>query len=91
MGPPLRGVEGIPNQRKIGAKTDLANGAGRSRAVRPERRGVVTPPYGCNDGGAKRRANVGIGPYALRGDERAARRGRRALQVIAESRRDCPG
>ena len=63
MGPPLRGVEGIPNQRKIGAKTDLANGAGRSRAVRPERRGVVTPPYGCNDGGAKRRANVGIGPY----------------------------
>ena len=32
-----------------------------------------------------------IGPYALRGDERAARRGRRALRVVAESRRDCPG
>ena len=27
----------------------------------------------------------------LRGDERAARRGRRALRVVAESRRDCPG
>ena len=34
---------------------------------------------------------MGIGPYALRGDERAARRGRRALRVVAESRRDCPG
>ena len=30
IGPPLHGVEGIPNQRKIGAKTDLANGAGQS-------------------------------------------------------------
>ena len=30
IGPPLRGGEGVPNQRKIGAKTDLANGAGRS-------------------------------------------------------------
>ena len=34
---------------------------------------------------------MGIGPYAPRGDERAARRGRRALRVVAESRRDCPG
>ena len=31
---------------------------------------------------------IGIGPYALRG---TARRGRRALRVVAESRRDCPG
>ena len=30
IGRPLHGVEGIPNQRKIGAKTDLANGAGQS-------------------------------------------------------------
>ena len=52
------------------------------------RRGVVTPPYGCNTGSAKQRADVGIGPYALRG---TARRGRRALRVVAESRRDCPG
>ena len=26
IGPPLRGGGGVPNQRKIGAKTDLANG-----------------------------------------------------------------
>ena len=61
---------------------------GRSSLMR---RGVVTPPYGCNAGGARQRADVGIGPYAPRGDERAARRGRRALRVVAESRRDCPG
>ena len=53
---------------------------------------MVTPPYGSNAGGAQQRADVvGIGPYAPRGDERAARRGRRALRVVAESRRDCPG
>ena len=28
-----------------------------------ERRGAVTPPYGCNTGGAQRRADVVIGPY----------------------------
>ena len=33
------------------------------------RRGVVTPPYGCATGDAKQRADVGIGPYASRGDE----------------------
>ena len=49
---------------------------------------MVTPPYGCNTGSAQQRADVGIGPYALRG---TARRGRRALRVVAESRRDCPG
>ena len=31
---------------------------------------------------------IGIGPYALRG---TARRGRRALRMVAESHRDCPG
>ena len=35
--------------------------------MRPGRRGVVTPPYGCNAGGAKQRADVGIGPYGKRG------------------------
>ena len=30
IGPPLRGGGGVPNQRKIGAKPDLANGAGQS-------------------------------------------------------------
>ena len=74
----------------------LCHGAGRSPpptggAGVDRRRGVVTPPYGSSAGGAQRRADVGIGPYALRGDERAARRGRRALRVVAESRRDCPG
>ena len=48
----------------------------------------VVGPYGCGVGSAQQRADVGIGPYALRG---TARRGRRALRVVAESRRDCPG
>ena len=30
----------------------------RSRLMRPGRRGEVTPPYGCNAGGAQRRADV---------------------------------
>ena len=30
IGPPLRGGGGVPNQRKIGAKTDLANGGSGS-------------------------------------------------------------
>ena len=66
IGPPLRGGGGVPNQRKIGAKTgpfqrggtEPAPYRGRSRAVRPRRRGEVTPPYGCNAGGAKQRADV---------------------------------
>ena len=33
---------------------------------------------------------MGIGPYALRGT-RDGTPGRRALRVVAESRRDCPG
>ena len=64
---------------------------GRTHSSAPTR-GEVTPPYGSNAGGAQQRADVvGIGPYVPRGDERAARRGRRALRVVAESRRDCPG
>ena len=31
--------------------------------MRPGRRGVVTPPYGCKTGSAKQQADVGIGPY----------------------------
>ena len=31
------------------------------------RRGEVTPPYGCNAGGAQQRADVGIGPYGEKG------------------------
>ena len=42
IGPPLRGGGGVPNQRKIGAKTDLANGAGRS----------PPPTGGAEQGGA---------------------------------------
>ena len=64
IGPPLHGVEGIPNQREIGAKTDLANGAGQSPPPTGAteqgglRRGVVTPPYGSATGGAQRRADL---------------------------------
>ena len=73
IGPPLHGVEGIPNQRKIGAKTDLANGAGQSPPPTGAteqgglRRGVVTPPYGSATGDAQQRADVGIGPYGEKG------------------------
>ena len=69
IGPPLRGGRGIQEATGIGAKTDLASGAGRSPPPTGAteqgglRRGVVTQPYGCNTGGAQRRADVGIGPY----------------------------
>ena len=43
-------------------------GGGAGRCVQ-ERRGVVTPPYGSATGGAQQWADVGIGPYAPRGDE----------------------
>ena len=49
IGPPLHGVEGIPNQRKIGAKTDLANGAGQS-----------PPPTGATEQGGLRRGAPGV-------------------------------
>ena len=65
----------------------LGDGGIRLFFVR-KRRGEVTPPYGSSAGGTKQRADVGIGPYALRG---TARRGRRALRMVAESHRDCPG
>ena len=72
----LRGVEGVWEPAGIGAgrKSSPAGRGGarplqgeRSRLMRPGRRGVVTPPYGCNAGGAKQRADVGIGPYGKRG------------------------
>ena len=49
IGPPLHGVEGIPNQRKIGAKTDLANGAGQS-----------PPPTGATEQGGLRQGAPGV-------------------------------
>ena len=63
IGPPLRGVgrcsgtngdrcENGPCQRG-GTEPAPTGGAGVDR-----RRGVVTPPYGCNAGGAQRRADV---------------------------------
>ena len=74
----------------------------RSRRVCPGRRGVVTPPYGSNTGGAQRRADVpkawlpptkfraeiwgvshGHRPLRPAGDGGTARRGRRALRVVA--------
>ena len=68
---PCAGREAFGNQRELVRKRDLASRAGRSplptggrsRPVCPRRRGEVTPPYGCNTGSAKQRADVGIGPY----------------------------
>ena len=67
IGPPLRGGGGVPNQREIGAKTDLANGVGRSPpstggAGVDRRRGVVTPPYGW----LRRAAAIALGSGAQR-------------------------
>ena len=51
----------------------LCHGAGQSPPPAGEseqgglRRGEVTPPYGSNTGGAKQRADVGIGPYGETG------------------------
>ena len=67
IGPPLRGVGRCSEPTEIGAGRKPSptgrDGArplpgSRSRAVRPGRRGVVTPPYGSNAGGAQRRADV---------------------------------
>ena len=68
---PCAGREAFGNQRELVRKRDLASRGGRSplptggrsRLVCPRRRGEVTPPYGCNTGSAKQRADVGIGPY----------------------------
>ena len=72
---PCAGREAFGNQRELVRKRDLASRAGRSplptggrsRPVCPRRRGEVTPPYGCNTGSAKQRADVGIGPYGEKG------------------------
>ena len=95
IGPPLRGGGGVPNQRKIGAKTGpcLRGGTEPAPYRRQEQNGCGGVRLGCGF----RRPNfvpkfgasvMGIGPYALWG---TARRGRRALRMVAESRRDCPG
>ena len=67
-GPPLHEVgrcSGTNGNRRDTTPFLVKGGAGW--CVR--RRGVVTPPYGCATGDAKQRADVGIGPYASRGDE----------------------
>ena len=52
IGPPLRGGGGVPNQRKIGAKTG------------PFQRGGTEPaPYRRITGGAQQRAAEVVGPY----------------------------
>ena len=38
-------------------------GVDRQRGAPGERRGEVTPPYGCVTGGVRQRADMGIGPY----------------------------
>ena len=63
IGPPLRGEGGVPNQRKIGAKTGPCLRGGTEpapyrRVEADQRRGEVTLPYGCNAGGAQQRADV---------------------------------
>ena len=80
IGPPLRGAGRYSgtngNWRKNGpcqrGGTEPAPcrgiGADLWRLGAPgERRGEVTPPYGCTAGGAKQRADVGIGPYGEKG------------------------
>ena len=63
IGPPLRGGEAFRNQRVLAGNDAFPNGAGQSPpptggAGVDRRRGEVTPPYGCNAGGAKQRADV---------------------------------
>ena len=74
---------------KAGCWPTGQGGAGRPPALRGTggRRGEVTPPYGSTTGGAQQRADVGIGPYALRG------RGRHAEVVVpygGKSRKGSP-
>ena len=72
-GPSLHGVGSVQEPAGSGVETDLApaerDGArplqGAGAGLR--RRGEVTPPYGSNTGGAKERADVGIGPYGEKG------------------------
>ena len=75
IGPPLRGGGGVPNQRKIGAKTGpcLRGGTEPAPYRRQEQNGCGGVRLGCGF----RRPNfvpkfgasvMGIGPYALWGD-----------------------
>ena len=95
IGPPLRGGGGVPNQRKIGAKTGpcLRGGTEPAPYRRQEQNGCGGVRLGCGF----RRPNfvpkfgasvMGIGPYALWG---TARRGRRALRVGAGGFINCRG
>ena len=71
--PSLHGVGSVQEPAGSGVETDLApaerDGArplqGAGAGLR--RRGEVTPPYGSNTGGAKQRADVGLGPYGEKG------------------------
>ena len=77
IGPPLRGGEKFPQPTRPSCVEASAMGRDGARPLRgggagrcvQERRGVVTPPYGSATGGAQQWADVGIGPYAPRGDE----------------------
>ena len=96
IGPPLRGGEKFPQPTRPSCVEASATGRDGARPLQGEREwtggGVRSPrPTEAAQVVPSVGADVGIGPYALRGDERAARRGRRALRVVAESRRDCPG
>ena len=71
IGPPLRGAGSVPEPTGIGAEQGPC-GAGQSPPPTggpgvDRRRGEVTPPYGCNAGGAQQRADVGSGPYGETG------------------------
>ena len=92
IGPPLRGVGRRSEPTEIGAGRKPSptgrDGArplpgSRSRAVRPGRRGVVTPPYGSNAGGAQRRADVPkawLPPTKFRAEIWGVSHGRRPLR-----------
>ena len=88
IGPPLRGGRGIQEATGIGAKTDLASGAGRSPPPTGAteqgglRRGVVTPPYGCNAGGAQQTGRCRHRPLRIEGEVSATTRASGAQRSV---------
>ena len=66
--PPTGGAEQADASRTAGCAWGVASASQIPRR-NLGRRGVVTPPYGRNAGGAQQRADVVIGPYAPRGGE----------------------
>ena len=63
IGPPLRGTGAFRSNGNRCETEPFPSGAGRSPPPTggpgvARRRGEVTPPYGCNTGGAKQRADV---------------------------------